>query len=168
MTGAPAETWRKFNFSSAPPYTFWFGGLLVAALMSRRASGYLPLTRASVKKLRVYTWSLVALMPLGAVVAFVGLVLAGAANDGGVIGTVGVLGFGLGVAAILVGLIGLLVVRRTLGPTAKILEPQPGHYQSLIELRNVHPAFVASVHQLQQMRAQQMDQPQQPTTQEWK
>jgi hypothetical protein len=168
MTGAPAETWRKFSFSSAPPYAFWFGGLLVAALMSRRASGYLPLTRASAKKLRLYTWSLVAVMPVGAVVAFVGLVLAGSANGGGVVGTAGVLGFGLGLAAILVGLIGLLVVRRALGPTGKIFEPQPGHYQSLIELRNVHPAFVASVQQLQQMRAQQTGQPQQPTTQEWK
>lgn len=155
MTGATAETWRKFNFSSAPPYAFWFGGLIVAALMSRRASGYLPLTHASANKLRLSFWSLVALIPIGAVVAFVGLTVAGASNGEGVGATIGVIAFVLGLAALLVGLIGLAIVRRTLGPTGKIFEPQPGQYQSLIELRNVHPAFVTAVQQLQQMRAQQ-------------
>jgi hypothetical protein len=155
MTGATAETWRKFNFSSAPPYAFWFGGLIVAALMSRRASGYLPLTHASAKMLRLSFWSLVALIPIGAVVALAGLTLAGASNGESVGTTIGVLGFVLGLATLIVGLIGLAIVRRTLGPTGKIFEPQPGQYQSLIELRNVHPAFVAAVQQLQQMRAQQ-------------
>ena len=162
MTGASAETWRKFNFSSAPPYVLWFGGLIVAALMSRRASGYLPLTQASANKLRLSFWSLVALIPIGAVVAFVGLTIAGASSGEGVGATIGVIAFVLGLATLLVGLIGLAIVRRTLGPTGKIFEPQPGQYQSLIELRNVHPTFVAAVQQLQRMRAQHAYQPQYP------
>jgi len=162
MTGAPAETWRRFNFSTAPPYAFWIGGLIVAAMMSRRASGYLPLTRASANKLRLYFWTLVALIPIGVVVAFVGLTVAGASNGEGVGATLGILGFVLGLASLLVGFIGLVIVRRTLGPTGKVLEPQPGQYQSLIELRNVHPAFVAAVQQLQHMRAQQAYQSQYP------
>jgi hypothetical protein len=105
--------------------------------------------------LRLSFWSLVALIPIGAVVALAGLTLAGASNGESVGTTIGVLGFVLGLATLIVGLIGLAIVRRTLGPTGKIFEPQPGQYQSLIELRNVHPAFVAAVQQLQQMRAQQ-------------
>ena len=162
MTGAPAETWRKFNFSSAPPYAFWFGGLIVAALMSRRASGYLPLTHASANRLRLYFWSLVALIPSGVVVAFVGLTVAGASNGEAVGTTLGVIGVVMGISALFVGLIGLLIARRTLGPTGKIFEPQPGQYQSLIDLGNVHPAFVAAVQQLQHMRAQQAYESQYP------
>src|SRR5260370_10822319 len=162
MTGATAETWRKFNFSSAPAYAFWFGGLIVAAVMSRRASGYLPLTHACANKLRLAFWSLLALIPIGAFVAFVGLTVAGASNGEGVGTTIGVMGFVLGLAALLVGLIGLTIVRRALGPTGKIFEPQPGQYQSLIELRNVHPAFVAAVQQLQHMRPRQTTQSQYP------
>jgi len=163
MTGAQAETWARFSFSNAPPYAFWVGGLMAAALFSRRASGYLPLTRASAKTLRLFTWTLVALLPLGIVGIFMGLLVAGASTVNTVGEAIGALITVLGIASVLVGLIGLLIVRRTLGPTAKIFDTQPGQYESLIELRNVHPAFVAAVQQLQQMRAQQVSQPPSPT-----
>lgn len=61
----------------------------------------------------------------------------------------------LAFATLIVGVIALAVVRRALGPRGKVLEPQPGNYQSLVELDNVHPAFAFAVQQLQQMRAQQ-------------
>jgi hypothetical protein len=152
MTGAPAETWRKFSFSTAPPWAFWVGGVIVAALMSRRASGYLPLTRASVKRLRLFTWSFFGLLPL-AVIFWIASAITSSVN-GPVWSAITSLLFVLGIGSIIVCLIGIVIARRLFGPTGKIFEPQPGQYESLIELRNVHPNFVAAVQQLQYARAQ--------------
>jgi hypothetical protein len=147
MTGQPAEIWRKFAFSTAPGWSFWVGGILAAALTARRASGYLPLTRASARRLRALTWGVSGLFPLAAVLFMLALVV----QSGTLTFALVVLAF----AALVVGILGLSVVRRAYGPTGKVLEPQPGHFQSLVELNNVHPAFAAAVQQLQQMRAQQ-------------
>lgn len=167
MTGQPAETWRKFTFSSAPPYAFWVGGLLLASIMSRRASGYLPLTRASVKKLRTFTLGVVGLIPLGFVLITAGAIVGSNAGNDPIGSSVAFLLFALGIAAIIIALIAILVVRRTYGPTGKVFEEQPGQYQSLIELNNVHPAFVTAVQQLQQMRAQQAYQAPHPFPTKW-
>jgi hypothetical protein len=166
MTGAPAETWRKFSFATAPPWAFWVGGLLVAALMSRRASGYLPLTRASVQRLRLFTWSFFGIIPL-AVIFFVASFFASSVNNP-VWSAVTFLLFVLGVSSIIVFLIGILLARRLFGPTGKVLEPQPGHYESLIELRNVHPNFVTAVQQLQYARAQSAYSAPSPLQPNWK
>ena len=67
MTGQPAETWRKFRFQTAPAWAYAFllllctgVGLLIIFLamylVSRRASGYLPLTRASSRKVALGAW----------------------------------------------------------------------------------------------------------------
>ena len=146
MTGLQAEAWRKFRFSTAPGYAFWFGALLAAA-MARRASGYLPLTKKSVRNLRVATWGAASFLPL-AVVLWISAAIVQSDTAIFVLLT-------LGFAALLVGIIALLIVRRAYGPTGKVLEPQPGYYQSLVELNHVHPAFVAAVQELQHMRAQQ-------------
>jgi hypothetical protein len=54
------------------------------------------------------------------------------------------------------GATGMFLGRGALGPRGALLEEQPGYYhQRLIELSNVHAAFVAAVQQHQQMRAQQ-------------
>lgn len=147
MTGRQAETWRRFSFSTAPGWSFWVGGLLMAALTARRASGYLPLTKTSARNLRLFTWGLVGLLPLAAVL----WITAAFVQSGTVAFTLVV----FGMAAILVAVLGLAVVRRLYAPTGKVLEQEPGYYQSLVELNNVHPAFVTAVQQLQQMRAQQ-------------
>ena len=79
MTGAQAETWRKFRFASTPGWAYLFllllctgiGLLIIFILMyavSRRASGYLPLTRASSQKVALATWIPLALI-IGSVVA---------------------------------------------------------------------------------------------------
>jgi hypothetical protein len=147
MTGQQAEMWRKFAFSTSPAWSFWVGGILAAAITARRASGYLPLTRASARRLRRLTWGVAGLFPLGAVFFLLALVVQSDTLTFALV----VLAF----AAVVVGTVGLSVVRRAYGPTGKVLEPQPGHFQSLVELSNVHPAFVTAVQQLQQMRAQQ-------------
>ena len=147
MTGRQAETWRRFSFSTAPAWSFWVGGILAAALTARRANGYLPLTKASAKSLRVLTWGAVALVPTAVVLWIVAaLVQSGTAAFALVV---------FGGAALLVGVIALSIIRRTYSPRGKVLEPQPGHYQSLVEIHNVHPAFVTAVQELQRMRAQQ-------------
>jgi hypothetical protein len=106
------------------------------------------------------TWSVVSLFPLAVVLFLPALVV----QSGTLTFALVVLAF----AALVVEILGLSVVRRANGPTGEVLEPQPGHFQSLVELNNVHPAFVTAVQQLQQMRAQQAYQAQSPHPQESK
>jgi hypothetical protein len=88
MTGAPAETWRKFRFSTAPAWAALFLlllctglGLLIVFLaiylVSRRATGYLPLTRAASRRVGLASW-----IPAGLVVGGFVLVLAAATTAG--------------------------------------------------------------------------------------
>lgn len=147
MTGQPAETWKKFSFVSAPWWTYFFG-LIVRALVAQRASGYLPLTRASARKLNRATWISAGLMLLT-------IPLWIAAVVGSDVGGVALLFLLLGIVTLLTGATGLLIVRPLIGPTAKVMEQQVGQYDSLVELRRVHPVFVMAVRQHQQARAAQ-------------
>ena len=146
MTGAPAETWRRFTFSKTPPWAFWAGGIILATVLAERTTGYLPLTRASAMKLRTVTWTFGGLIPLAVFFWVVGIVLTAVANAGGFIGFFLLLGIG----ALFAGVVGLFIGRPAIMPSGKVLDPLPGHYESLIELRNVHPAFVDAVQQRQQ------------------
>jgi hypothetical protein len=162
MTGAPAETWRKFRFATAPSWAYVLlllvctgVGLLIIGvlvwLVSFRASGYLPLTRASRRKLAIVNWLPLALIALSIVVwiaaAFVGF----NSNDQTATIAAGLLIVGL--IAGLAGLAGWVVMRRLVGPRAKVMERRPGQPDQLVELRNVHPAFVTAVNQLHSARA---------------
>ena len=157
MSGQPAETWHRFRFATAPPWAFLLGAIVVAAL-SRRASGYLPLTRASLKKLRLVTWTFVGLLPLAVVLWGAAIFVSPTDSDptrsaiAAYLGIFGTLLFGI-------GLFGLLLARRWYGPTGKVLEQQPGYYEPVIELQRVHPNFVAAVRQRQQVRAAQYGSP---------
>jgi len=53
------------------------------------------------------------------------------------------------------GLIGRLVVTPLISPRAKVMEVAPGQTDRIVELRNVHPLFVAEVLQRQQAHAMQ-------------
>lgn len=86
MTGVPAETWRKFKFSTAPGWAFLFllllctgVGLLIVFLamylVSRRASGYLPLSRAASRRVALASW-----IPAGLLVGGFVLLIAAAAT----------------------------------------------------------------------------------------
>jgi hypothetical protein len=61
----------------------------------------------------------------------------------------------LGLLAAVAGLVGALTLRRIIGPRATVMEQQAGYNDRLVELRNVHPAFVAAVRNMQQARAAQ-------------
>ena len=150
MTGQPAEMWRKFTFTKTPPWAFLVGGVLLSAALAERATGYLPLTHASAQKVNMVRWIFAGLLALGFVLWVVSFVVA--ANSTGP--AWGLL-FLAGLGAMLAGVIGMLVGRGAMGPRGRLLDPQPGYHQRLIELSNVHPAFVAAVQQHQQARAAQ-------------
>jgi hypothetical protein len=91
MTGQPAETWRKFRFSTAPawaPVLFLLlctgvGLLLVFIAMygvSRRASGHLPLTRASSRRVALASWIPVGLLAAAFVLVIAAFVVFGASS----------------------------------------------------------------------------------------
>ena len=153
MTGAPAETWRKFNFSDSPWWAFWLGGILLAAATARRASGYLPLTRTGARSIR-----LVRLTPLvfvaPAAAFFVAAAVAAGVGGNSTAGSAttvysSLFGTFLGLMAFMV-----LLLTHRYGPVAKVREPHPG-YDLIVELDHVHPAFVSAVKELQQARAAQ-------------
>jgi hypothetical protein len=171
MTGAPAETWRKFRFSTAPAWAYAFlillctgVGLLIVFvamyLVSRRASGHLPLTRASSHRVGLATWIPGGALLGGIVLLIAAAVVAGANSNtttgesevgGAIAGDLAI----LGILALLAGIVGALVLRQVLGPRARVMDAPPGHTDRLVELRNVHPAFVAAVLQVHQARAAQ-------------
>ena len=157
MSGQPAETWHKFRFATAPPWAFLLGAIVVAAL-SRRASGYLPLTRASLKKLRLVTWTFVGLLPLAVVFWVAAALVAPSDSDPTRSAITGILVL-MGFISLIVGLIGVILRARFFGPTGKVMEQQPGYYEPVIELQRVHPNFVAAVRQRQQERAAQYGSP---------
>jgi hypothetical protein len=162
MTGAPAEMWRKFTFSKAPPWAFWVGGVILSAALAERFSGYLPLTRASARRIVLVRVAFVGLILLGFASWAIGVPVA--ANSSG--GFYALL-FLLGLGAIFAGVIGILLGQSAMGPAGKLLDRQAGQYQRLIELRNVHPVFVAAVQHLQQMRAQHVYPAPVPPTGNW-
>jgi hypothetical protein len=167
MTGRPAETWRKFTFSTPPPWAYallllvvcGLIGLIVAgiimAAVSQRASGHLPLTRSSSRLAGLALWVPAGLI-LGSfalwtaiVAAAVANVDAGDANAGGIGGLL----FLFGGLILLAGLIGRLVVLPLTVPRGSVTQAQPGYYDKVVELRNVNPTFVAAVQQMHSARA---------------
>jgi hypothetical protein len=169
VTGKPAETWRKFTFATPPPWAYallllvlciGILGLIVAGIVtsvvSQRATGHLPLTKASSRLVGLAFW-----IPSGLIIGSIGLWtvigIAAAANvdaadpNAGGVGAVLVL---LGGLMLIGGLIGRLVLMPLVTPRARVTV-QPGYYDKLVEIRNVHPAFVAAVTQILQARGQQ-------------
>jgi len=155
MTGAPAEMWRKFTFTNTPAWAFMFGALGAAAF-SRRVSGYLPLTRHASSRITRVRWLFVGLIPVG-ILFWVASAIAspGPNSSDGTASAISAFLFLLGLAAFFFSVVGILVGRNSFGPSARILDGR-GQRELLVELRRVHPAFVAAVQQQQQARAAQL------------
>jgi len=168
LTGAPAQTWRKFRFATPPPWAYalyvlvlcggigLFLGAMVMAAVAERATGFLPLTRGSSRLVALARWVPVGLS-VGSVVVWIG-VAAGAiaqidAADANAAPVAGILLLG-GMLLLVPGLIGRLVVTPLVSPRGRVTVRQ-GSYDKLVEIRNVHPAFVAAVNQLHQARVAQ-------------
>ncbi|HEY4889680.1 MAG TPA: hypothetical protein VIJ58_14060 [Candidatus Dormibacteraeota bacterium] len=165
MTGAPAETWRKFQFSTAPAWAYLLLllvcsgvgvliSLLIMYLVSRRASGYLPLTKASSRRIALASWIPGGLV-IGTIAIWVLAAIVGNSSNNATTGAVAAVLVILSLLTLLAGFVGLLVVRPLIGPRGTVMEQQPGQFDRVVELRRVHPAFVAAVNQLHQARAAQ-------------
>jgi MFS family permease len=164
MTGRPAETWKKFSFATPPDWAYallflvCLGGIgiaafaVVVALVSQRASGYLPLTRSSARTVTLAFW-----IPLGLLIAWpvawaIAAIFGFGFNDSTSSTIAGVF-FWLGIVFLITGLLGRLLIMRLTSPQAKVFPTPPGQTDRIVELRNVHPAFVAAVQQHQHARA---------------
>jgi hypothetical protein len=145
--------WRKFKFSTPPTWSYallilvCLGGMgiialaVVMALTAQRASGYLPLTRDSSQFVTLAFWAPIAVMALAVVVWIAAFPVASSSSIGDAAGWL----FWIGLMLLLSGLAGRLIVTPLLGPRAKVMEVAPGQADRIVELRNVHPAFVAAV-----------------------
>jgi hypothetical protein len=164
VTGAPAETWRKFRFVTAPSWAylllllFCTGigvvlGVLIY-LVSFRATGHLPLTHASNRKLALVLWIPIALLALTPVL-WIAAAIVGVTSVDQTQATIAVLLLLLGFVTFLAGGVGRFVITPLTGPRGKVMERQPGHFDELVELRRVHPAFVQAVKQMHAARASQ-------------
>jgi len=164
MSGRPAETWKRFKFVTAPTWAYWLlllvcaGGLgfiayaIATAAVAQRASGYLPLTRASSRTATLAFW-----VPTGLLIAWIvaWAVAAGigfSSTDPNV-SAMGGVSFGLGFLFLGTGLVGRLIVAPFLRPRAKVMEMTPAQNDRIVELRNVHPNFVAALNQVYQSRS---------------
>jgi hypothetical protein len=168
MTGRPAQVWRKFSFRTPPGWVYallvllvlGLVGLIIFALVeyavSEKASGHLPLTKAARNRLVIVVSVIVALLPAGII-----LLIAGAAFGAGTDSTtsgIGALAIWVGVLAFIAFIVGALT-RSLWGPRAKVFPAQLGFADKIVELRNVHPNFVAAVMQQHATRAAQLSAP---------
>jgi hypothetical protein len=160
MTGRPAETWRKFKFATPPDWAYallilvCLGGLgfivfaVVMALVAQRASGYLPLTKSSSRTVSLAVW-----IPIGLLIAWPvswAIALVFSSSNDSTASTIAAVFFWLGFLFFGAGLVGRLLITRLVSPRAKVFPVAPGQTDRIVELRNVHPLFVAAVLQRQQ------------------
>ena len=154
MSGRPAEVWYRFRFKTVPDSVsvvvaltslIHLVGPIVEEVTMRRADGYLPLTRASVRRLRVVRWGFVSLIPFAVLCWFAAASIAQgtpASSDRSAAGDLLLL---LGIVSMLLAAFGIPTVWRNYGPKGRVFGSQAGQTESLIELSNVHPAFVKAV-----------------------
>jgi len=166
MSGRPAEIWKRFKFATPPQWAYallvliCLGGIgliiyaVVVSAVSQRASGFLPLTRSSRRTADLATWVPVSLLIAWAALWGVAAVIAISTTDDS-LGTLAGVCFWIGLLLMIAGLVGRLVITRLVIPQAKVMEPQPGYFDKLVELRNVHPNFVQALHQQQVTRLAQ-------------
>jgi hypothetical protein len=127
---------------------------IAMAVVAERASGYLPLTRSSSRTATLAFW-----VPAGLLIAWVAawvltVVLAWTATNPNV-STVAWVLFGLGFLFLAAGLVGRLLVAPYMRPRGKVMPMAAGQSDRIVELRNVHPNFVAALNQVYQARAAQ-------------
>ena len=166
MSGHPAEAWRRFKFATPPQWAYallvliCLGGIgliayaVVISAVSQRASGFLPLTRSSRRTVELAIW-----VPVGLIIAWAALwgvaaVIAFATTDNSLVTLAGIC-FWIGLLLMIAGLVGRLVITRLVIPQAKVMEAQPGYFDKLVELRNVHPNFVRALREQQVARLAQ-------------
>jgi hypothetical protein len=171
MTGAPAETWRRFRFTTAPAWALGFLALIcvgigffvsmpLAYLVGRHAGGRLPLTRASKRLLELPIWAGVAAIAFWAIDWIIAAIALSIQHDptNPTAAVAGLFLFYLGLPGLVLGVVllevGLQLGTLPYGPRAKIRKQEPGQPDRVVELLRLHPAFVAAVLDVQRARAQ--------------
>jgi hypothetical protein len=148
MTGAPAETWRRFRFNTPPAWAIVFVFLICAGigffvsiplsyLVSRRAGGRLPLTHRRKRLLE---------LPTRAGIAVLETRPYDVANPWPQL--IGLVFFNIALITLVLGVVlleGAVLARFPFGLGAKVMKQMPGQPDRLVELVRVHPAFVAAV-----------------------
>lgn len=148
MSGRPADRWQKFTFRTAPGWIWalaplalvgligWVVIVIVRYTVTRTAKGVLPLHHSRRAQLLWLRWGSAGAILLGPAIFIAGLI----ANNGWIV----LVGGLLFVVAVLFAAFAL----RWFGPRAKVVEI-PGYPMFLLELRNVHPAFVQALAEIQ-------------------
>lgn len=159
ITGRPAETRRKFRFVTPPPWAYalliltCLGGLgivlfaIVFYAVSNRAAGFLPLTRASAQAAAILVWS-----PLVLFVAFVlctGIAIALSGSSDQSTSELAAIFFVFAVLALLGAIVMRMVAVPLALPRGKVQDPPAGYIDRIVEISNLNPAFVTSVHESQ-------------------
>ena len=153
MSGLQAETWRKFTFRETPWWALAFG-LIGASAFSTRVTGHLPLTRASSRRVTLLRSFFFAFIPLAIAFWVSSALVAPSLNVDSTRSAISSWLFLAGLASFVVAMPGIVFGRNAFGPTGKVL----GQYTSQppdVDLRRVHPNFVAAVQQLQHSRVPQ-------------
>jgi hypothetical protein len=166
MTGRPAEVWRKFKFATPPDWAYallilvCLAGMgiivygIIVALVAQRATGFLPLTRSSNRTLSLAFWVPIGL--LGAWLVAWTITIFGFFSGDPVASTITGVFFWMGLLFFGAGLIGRLILMPLVSPRAKVMPVAPGQTDRIVELRNVHPVFVAAVLERHRNRATQL------------
>ena len=140
VTGRPAETWHRFVFT-----TRWTDGNGTRRGV-RRAAGYLPMKKSASTLIR-FLDAAAGLLALSFLLnAGYFIIHRSYSNDPDLSAIGGTLGI-IGVATFAIGITALIVRRSSVGPVADVMDSPPGSTDQIVELRHVHPAFVAAVQQ---------------------
>lgn len=156
-SGEPADAWWWFRpfttFKWAVPFLFLLLLLVVGFvvtgplgyLLARRAGGHLPMKAVYARRLWLLPRVSAAILAAGVAIFVAAL---HAPLDNVVLGLAGIVALTLSPIVILIGLLGvqlgLQVAWNPLAPRGKVFARKPGDPDRIVEISNVHPAFVAA------------------------
>jgi hypothetical protein len=169
MSGAPAETWRNFRFNTSPAWSLVFAPLICVGiglfltvplmyLVGRHAAGPLPLTRDNKRTLEIPIWAGAGAIAGAALLLIVAALAFTLQHDptNPAAALVALLAFSTAVPLLALGAVLLEVgfqLSTFYGPVAKVMKQEAGQPDRIVELRRVHPNFVAAVLEKQRARA---------------
>ena len=165
-SGEPADSWWWFRpfttYRWARPFLlllilFIVGFVLtgpLAYVLATRAGGHLPMKAVYARRLWLVPRVSAAILGIGVLMFVVGLQ---APIGNVVLGLAGVFLVFTSPIVILAGLIGvqigLQVAWNPLAPRGRIFKRKPGDPDAIVEISNVHPAFVVAAQQMYAARA---------------
>ena len=157
-SGEPADAWWWFRpfttYRWAAPFLFLLLLLVIgfvvtgplAYLLARRAGGHLPMKAMYARRLWMLPRVSAAILAAGVVMLVAAL--HAPLNNNVVVGLAGILAFTVSPILILIGLfgveLGLQVLWNPLAPRGRVFAQKSGDPDRIVEISNVHPAFVAA------------------------